>query len=68
MAAVGATVMYCREDYVGKVDEYEAVITAVYEDNSCDLLVHYANDTYHNAPGIRYDPDGKPSSWHLKGK
>jgi hypothetical protein len=67
--AIGDIVIYCREDYVGRVDQYEAVITAVYDDNLCDLAVselHPASPV--NIPGVRYDPDGLPSSWHPKGK
>ena len=64
---VGDSVIYCREDYFGRVDQYPATVRAVYPDNSCDLLVDYVNGPV-NMDGIRYDPDGKPSSWHPKGK
>lgn len=64
---LGDVVVYCREDYVGKVDEYPAIIRAVYDDLSCDLLVSYVNGPV-NMDGIRYDPDGLPSSWHPEGK
>ena len=66
---VGDSVIYCREDYVGKVDEYEAEITAVYDENVCDLAVKDFNPLIAvNVPAVRYDPDGLPSSWHLKEK
>lgn len=68
MPAVGDSVMYCRQDYVNRVDEYEARVRAINEDGSLDLLVLNYYGTAHNANGIRYDPDGKPPSWHLKEK
>lgn len=68
MVAVGDTVIYCKEDYVGRVDQYEARVRAVNEDGSLDLLVLNYYGTAHNTNEVRYDPDGKPSSWHLKEK
>ena len=78
--AVGDTVIYCREDYVGRVDEYPAIVRAVYGDHSVDLaaamsfpamnvdLTVAMSNAVINIDGIRYDPDGRPSSWHPKGK
>jgi hypothetical protein len=63
--AIGDIVIYCREDYVGHVDQYGAIITDVHEDGLCDLAVEMPHATV-NIPSVRYDPDGLPSSWHPK--
>lgn len=67
LASIGDSVIYCREDYFGRIDEYPATIIAIDENNSADLAVEMPYANVH-MPGIRYDPDGKPSSWHPKGK
>ena len=64
--AIGDIVIYCREDYVGRVDQHPAMVLAVYDDNFVDLAVTMSNAVVVNERDIRYDPDGKPSSWHPK--
>jgi hypothetical protein len=61
--AVGDQVIFCREDHVGKVDEYDAHIAALYDDLSADLTVNYLYGPM-SVPHCRFDPGGAPSSWH----
>lgn len=61
----GDDVVYCREDFVGRVDEYQGRVLATGEDGSVDLQVLGYYGTSHTVKGVRFDPDGKPSSWHL---
>jgi hypothetical protein len=61
-AKVGDTVSYYHEHYVGRVQEYPALIGALHDDGSADLMVSMENGPV-NLNGVRYDPDGKPSSW-----
>ena len=62
---VGDIVFYYHEHYIGKVEEYSAIVNAVHVGNFVDLTVFRFNEVN----GVRYDPDGKPSSWRpRKGK
>ena len=60
--SVGDRVLYYHEHYFGRVKEYPALIGAVYDDLRCDLMATMENGPV-NIPQVRYDPDGKPSSW-----
>jgi len=40
-AMVGEQVVFMRQDYVSRVDEYPAMVTAVYPDGRADLIVSY---------------------------
>lgn len=60
----GDTVVYCRQDYVHRVDEFTAQVLAVNEDGSVDLSVAYIAGPI-NVKGVRFDETGKPSTWHI---
>jgi len=61
---VGDTVVYSHQHYVHKVDQYEARVASINDDGSLNLAVFMSYPTI--VKNIRFDPDGKPSSWHLK--
>jgi hypothetical protein len=61
---VGENVLFCRQDYIHKVDEYPAQITAVYADGSVELGVSYIGQ--HFSTRAQYDPIGRPGTWHRK--
>ena len=62
---VGENVLFCRQDYLHKVDEYPAVIRATYPDGSADLVVSYLG-THYSVYAAQYDLSGKPGTWHRK--
>jgi hypothetical protein len=64
VARVGNDVTYCHEHYVGRVKSYDGVVVEVHDDGLCDIQVDMGYQTIVKA--IRYDPDGKPSSWHWR--
>lgn len=64
MAVVGDIVVYCRQDWVSRVDEFTAQIVATNDDGSVDLSVAYIAGPV-NERGVRYDETGKPSTWHI---
>jgi len=61
---VGENVIFCRRDYIHKVEEYPAQITAVYADGSVELSVSYISQ--HLSTRAEYDPSRRPGTWHRK--
>jgi len=63
---VGDQVLFMRQDYVGRVDEYAATILAVHEGAVCDLSVSYIHGPM-QVLGVSFEPTGRPGTWHPKG-
>jgi len=61
---VGEHVIFCRQDYIHKVEEYPAQINAVYADGSVELSVSHISQ--HMSTRAEYDPSGRPGTWHRK--